>query len=45
MKFLLPLKIYSSSVLFSLRDNKENIMLFSSVRDKISNFTANQKTN
>lgn len=44
--FLHPLKeIYSSSILLNYRDNKESIMLVSSVIDKISNFTANQKAN
>lgn len=44
--FLHPLKeIYSSAILLNDRDNKESIMLVSSVIDKISNFTANQKAN
>lgn len=44
--FLHPLKeIYSSVTLINDRDNKESITLVSSVIDKISNFTANQKAN
>lgn len=44
--FLHPLKkIYSSAILINDRNNKESIMLVSSVIDKISNFAANQKGN
>lgn len=44
--FFHPLKeIYSSAILINDRNNKESIMLVSSVIDKISNFTANHKGN